>query len=105
MIVQEKAVQHAGAKPLQHTLIERTDDGPRIRHVKCDQLKPACGRCTSTGRTCDGYVGVPTAEATSMSLAKRSQHPLLAVTAYSIPFQVPGSQEDRLLIHYFCVKG
>lgn len=27
----------------------------RIRRVKCDEEKPACVRCTSTGRTCDGY--------------------------------------------------
>lgn len=27
----------------------------RIRKVKCDEEKPFCKRCTSTGRTCDGY--------------------------------------------------
>lgn len=27
----------------------------RIRHVKCDEAKPACLKCTSTGRKCDGY--------------------------------------------------
>ncbi|KAK4174036.1 hypothetical protein QBC36DRAFT_358451 [Triangularia setosa] len=27
----------------------------RIRRVKCGEEKPACLRCTSTGRTCDGY--------------------------------------------------
>jgi hypothetical protein len=27
----------------------------RIRKVKCDEAKPYCNRCTSTGRTCDGY--------------------------------------------------
>ncbi|KAK0666086.1 hypothetical protein QBC41DRAFT_398947, partial [Cercophora samala] len=43
--------------------VERTlknDDGTRrgfdrIRRVKCGEEKPACLRCTSTGRTCDGY--------------------------------------------------
>jgi hypothetical protein len=25
----------------------------RIRHVKCDETKPSCSRCTSTGRLCD----------------------------------------------------
>ncbi|GAM87597.1 hypothetical protein ANO11243_056240 [Dothideomycetidae sp. 11243] len=29
----------------------------RIRKVKCDEAKPACERCTSTGRKCDGYAG------------------------------------------------
>ncbi|KAM5344007.1 hypothetical protein ACJ41O_012544 [Fusarium nematophilum] len=27
----------------------------KIRKVKCDEAKPACKRCTSTGRHCDGY--------------------------------------------------
>ncbi|KAI0545121.1 hypothetical protein F4679DRAFT_488800 [Xylaria curta] len=27
----------------------------KIRRVKCDEALPACLRCTSTGRTCDGY--------------------------------------------------
>ncbi|KAI1207985.1 uncharacterized protein F4807DRAFT_161118 [Annulohypoxylon truncatum] len=29
----------------------------KIRRVKCDETKPACTRCTSTGRKCDGYGG------------------------------------------------
>lgn len=27
----------------------------RIRRVKCDETKPFCNKCTSTGRTCEGY--------------------------------------------------
>ncbi|KAH7389739.1 hypothetical protein DE146DRAFT_725578 [Phaeosphaeria sp. MPI-PUGE-AT-0046c] len=27
----------------------------RIRKIKCDEIKPFCRKCTSTGRTCDGY--------------------------------------------------
>ena len=27
----------------------------RIRHVKCDEEKPACRECRRTGRACDGY--------------------------------------------------
>ncbi|KAJ8118813.1 hypothetical protein OPT61_g282 [Boeremia exigua] len=27
----------------------------KIRKIKCDETKPNCTRCTSTGRTCDGY--------------------------------------------------
>lgn len=27
----------------------------RIRKVKCDESRPSCHRCTSTGRICDGY--------------------------------------------------
>ncbi|UNI22824.1 hypothetical protein JDV02_008677 [Purpureocillium takamizusanense] len=28
----------------------------KIRKVKCDEAKPSCQRCTTTGRRCDGYV-------------------------------------------------
>lgn len=30
-----------------------------VRRVKCDETKPSCVRCTSTGRKCDGYAPVP----------------------------------------------
>lgn len=32
--------------------------------MKCDERKPACNRCTSTGRTCDGEIGTASAPAT-----------------------------------------
>ncbi|SPO07201.1 uncharacterized protein DNG_09895 [Cephalotrichum gorgonifer] len=31
----------------------------RIRRVKCDETRPACTRCVSTGRRCDGYTSLP----------------------------------------------
>jgi hypothetical protein len=33
----------------------RTNKLSRIRRIKCDEEKPSCLRCTSTGRSCDGY--------------------------------------------------
>ncbi|KAL8983206.1 MAG: hypothetical protein Q9177_005041 [Variospora cf. flavescens] len=38
--------------------LPQTEQDPfrRIRHIKCDETKPACKKCTSTGRQCDGYV-------------------------------------------------
>ncbi|KAI6781609.1 uncharacterized protein J7T54_005320 [Emericellopsis cladophorae] len=32
-----------------------TDQYDRIRRVKCDEGRPACHKCVSTGRKCDGY--------------------------------------------------
>lgn len=32
----------------------------KIRHVKCDEGKPACNQCTRTGRVCDGYETIKT---------------------------------------------
>lgn len=31
----------------------------RIRRVKCDERKPECNKCSSTGRACDGYSTLP----------------------------------------------
>ena len=42
----------------------------RIRRVKCDETKPACNRCTSTGRKCDGYVIVPRKKRSDLALTK-----------------------------------
>ncbi|KAF2237836.1 hypothetical protein EV356DRAFT_520347 [Viridothelium virens] len=33
----------------------------KTRRVKCDEAKPACKRCTNTGRRCDGYDQVQSA--------------------------------------------
>ncbi|KAH8783269.1 hypothetical protein F5883DRAFT_538198 [Diaporthe sp. PMI_573] len=33
------------------------------RKVKCDEVKPWCRRCTSTGRKCEGYPALPTGQA------------------------------------------
>ncbi|KAH8652131.1 hypothetical protein BX600DRAFT_501477 [Xylariales sp. PMI_506] len=41
----------------------------KIRKVKCDETKPACSRCTSTGRKCDGYaVGEASVSSASIQL-------------------------------------
>ncbi|KAL1984203.1 hypothetical protein VTN96DRAFT_9424 [Rasamsonia emersonii] len=32
----------------------------KVRHKKCDETRPYCLRCTSTGRKCDGYQQLPT---------------------------------------------
>ncbi|KAJ9608862.1 hypothetical protein H2200_006633 [Cladophialophora chaetospira] len=37
----------------------------KVRKVKCDEEKPACRRCTSTGRKCDGYAPVSKSASTT----------------------------------------
>jgi hypothetical protein len=62
---------------------------------------------------CDGY-----ASSAKCKKDKKRQHnasdsnervatstPPLQIMAYAIPFQIPGSQKDRQMIHYFCVQG
>lgn len=36
-------------------LMTKADAFCSIRRVKCDEGRPACAKCTSTGRKCDGY--------------------------------------------------
>lgn len=45
-------MQVRGAKS---TIGHELTEIPRIRRKKCDETKPFCRRCTSTGRKCDGY--------------------------------------------------
>ncbi|KAI1429668.1 hypothetical protein F5Y12DRAFT_330056 [Xylaria sp. FL1777] len=37
----------------------------KVRKVKCDEEKPSCKRCTSTGRKCDGYAPLSTSSGLS----------------------------------------
>ena len=41
----------------------------RIRRIKCDLSRPSCSRCTSTGRTCDGYGEGPPSIKTQTALS------------------------------------
>jgi len=87
----------------------------RIRRIKCDEAKPACLKCTQTGRKCDGYsTASPRNSNLSRTVSKKKpvtapkilpQHPLETSSFYSLPFKIPGSQTDRQLFHYFCVNG
>ncbi|KAH8893092.1 hypothetical protein GQ53DRAFT_122989 [Thozetella sp. PMI_491] len=68
----------------------------KIRKVKCDEEKPACRRCTSTGRVCDGYAVVREYD----SLRHKTQStcpPLLQPSAGTIP----GTENERRFFHCF----
>lgn len=74
--------------------------GPRIRRIKCDETKPSCVKCTSTGRTCDGYTVTP--EASRDTLACSQPAP---VWAQSIPNNlnvgIEGDHAERQGFHFF----
>ncbi|KAJ5102763.1 hypothetical protein N7532_003292 [Penicillium argentinense] len=65
----------------------------KIRRVKCDETRPTCHRCKTTGRICPGYAP-PTG-----AIQKSS------IQIYSIPFKVPGSRTDRELLHFYCSEA
>ncbi|PGH02774.1 hypothetical protein AJ79_07539 [Helicocarpus griseus UAMH5409] len=46
----------------------------RIRRIKCDEARPSCVKCTSTGRKCDGYAPQPLSKKElAIALGKQSQ--------------------------------
>lgn len=64
--------------------------------MKCDEARPACRRCTSTGRKCDGYV-------------KDAQKPNSAMSSGLVLLQkpltsIPGSTEERRGFSYYLTK-
>lgn len=82
--------------------------GQSKRHIKCDEARPSCHRCIRTRRTCDGYAvdkSTSTASAAEKNAVTSGPASALSISSYAIPFKVPGSQKDRQILHYFCVRG
>ncbi|KAF2201165.1 hypothetical protein GQ43DRAFT_46309 [Delitschia confertaspora ATCC 74209] len=68
----------------------------RIRRVKCDEAKPHCQRCTSTGRKCDGYTQI----SQSRSPSQETQIVLLK-PPHSPTFSPLQSDEEQLSFQFF----
>ncbi|OAL56686.1 hypothetical protein IQ07DRAFT_14820 [Pyrenochaeta sp. DS3sAY3a] len=47
----------------------------RIRRIKCDEAKPNCEKCTSTGRKCDGYTTSPSPATDSSTASPEAVSP------------------------------
>ncbi|KAK4123060.1 hypothetical protein N657DRAFT_574109 [Parathielavia appendiculata] len=62
----------------------------KIRRVKCDEAKPRCHRCTSTGRQCDGYLA-----------AVSSVPPSVRAIGGQRQGHEPSQQENRALGFFF----
>ncbi|KIX01070.1 uncharacterized protein Z518_10136 [Rhinocladiella mackenziei CBS 650.93] len=72
----------------------------KSRRVKCDEAKPECQRCIRACRKCEGYPRSDQRE--TVEHLPLSHH---SISAYNIPFKVPGSQADRQLLHYYCSQA
>ncbi|TVY51006.1 Beauvericin cluster-specific repressor BEA4 [Lachnellula cervina] len=82
----------------------------KIRRVKCDETKPCCDKCVSTGRTCDGYQ--PPKEL-KVKKSKRSKNnpatdnmlprdvEATSVTTYVPCLDLQASWPERRSFHYF----
>ncbi|KAN0098436.1 hypothetical protein V8E51_014099 [Hyaloscypha variabilis] len=72
----------------------------KIRRVKCDETKPACRRCTSTGRKCEGYP----ASRDSQSPPVKSPHLAVAaihsLSVYHVSSDIPGDSAERRSFYY-----
>ncbi|KAL2037077.1 hypothetical protein N7G274_010204 [Stereocaulon virgatum] len=70
------------------------------RHVKCDEAKPSCLKCSSTGRVCDGYLAKKTA---SPSKSREAQIlPAYAVAVARGPdVGIQGTDTERQGFEFF----
>ncbi|KAH8658837.1 hypothetical protein BGZ60DRAFT_382778 [Tricladium varicosporioides] len=65
----------------------------KIRRVKCDEEKPHCRRCTSTGRKCDGY--------SQDVLALDASDPMSGTLIQRISTHIPGTAPERRGFSFF----
>ncbi|KAF7948837.1 hypothetical protein EAE96_008020 [Botrytis aclada] len=64
----------------------------KIRRVKCDEARPSCERCVSTGRKCDGY---------STDLKRLSPEIQTLSDIQRLPTSLPGTVDERRGFQYF----
>lgn len=74
--------------------IEQVINRPaRIRRIKCDEIRPSCRKCSSTGRKCDGY---------SSDVTLSSQSPEESTELIQrISIHTPGNSEEKRGFEYF----
>jgi hypothetical protein len=65
--------------------------------VKCDEAKPSCLRCTSTGRKCDGYATLELRDLLKSSSDELSSSLILQ----RLITRLPGNPQERRGFHYF----
>ena len=70
----------------------------KFRRINCDETKPSCKRCTSTGRKCDGY-GFP--KSLSSSTTTRKADVSAAKPIVPFPTFDNATVQERRLFHRF----
>ncbi|KAL8878915.1 MAG: hypothetical protein Q9198_003372 [Flavoplaca austrocitrina] len=79
----------------------------KLRHIKCDEEKPECQKCKSTGRKCDGYIsGTTTSPQCSLDAQETDRAVLIQrpTDSFSLPIAVggwTGSMDELRGFHYF----
>ena len=67
--------------------------------MKCDEAKPYCRKCTSTGRKCDGYPVIETPSGPSISTP--DSEALVQLQPCAPPLEFVGSEKERRSFHFF----
>lgn len=75
----------------------------RIRHLKCDEQKPSCLKCTTTGRVCDGYSTFYTAQS-SGDQRGRAVWFVKPAPPGTLSVHLPGTDRERRSFDFFRVQ-
>lgn len=76
-------------------MLQLLTDG-RIRRIKCDEGRPACSRCTKTGRKCDGY---------SQDIVDSKSDDIQATAVIQrLSIHAPGNARERRAFQYFTTQ-
>ena len=82
----------------------------RARRIKCDETKPACLKCTTTGRHCDGYPVNKSSKGETRQLRPKGppilqRPPILQIVALTKnpDLEIPGSDLERRSFHFFSI--
>ncbi|EKJ73745.1 hypothetical protein FPSE_06091 [Fusarium pseudograminearum CS3096] len=57
----------------------------KIRRIKCDQARPSCQKCQSTGRTCDGYDVAPHLVEADVKMSQHHHSDAIATATHGLP--------------------
>jgi hypothetical protein len=79
-----------------------TQSDNRTRRIKCDEARPQCNKCTSTGRKCEGHLtgGQRRKKRKSVNGMQEVQVPG-SVTLYNPSVNIGGSAGERRSFQYF----
>lgn len=85
-------------------LNQNTQSAPwsRIRRVKCDEEKPSCLRCTSTGRKCDGYTSGNVRQPRASTVPETVSRTISTASRRLLP-KLPGDDNERR--HFMLFRG
>ena len=81
-----------------------------VRHVKCDESKPSCQKCVSTGRICDGYEfsartpepGMSRSDSGTLISSRGTQSTENQSVPSSLSSKTTWSERERRSFHFFC---